>query len=129
MRRLAPALLAALCACAAPRPCTQALCPSRVDGEYRVIGWNRAVTAGADGPAVPVVSDSDVEVLRGTVEFVNRRAVVRAEAGAAFRFAVSTSAPHAASIYVSTGSVSVALSSAAPSAAVPPGATYPLPAR
>jgi hypothetical protein len=131
MRRLllAAAVLAAS-ACASPAPCTQALCPSRVDGSYRVGGWDKTVTVAPGQPALPVVSDSSVEVLDGSVEFVNRKAVVRASAGSSFRFTVSTGSISAAvaAIAVSSGDVTVALSSGAP-AAIPPGAVYKLPNR
>jgi hypothetical protein len=128
MRRLllAAAVLSAA-ACASPAPCTQALCPSRQDGSYRVSGWDKTVTVAPGQPALPVVSDSSVEVLDGRVEFVNRRAVVRAAAGSSFRFSVSTAALHVATIEVSSGDVSVALSSAAAPSPLAPGAVYPLP--
>jgi hypothetical protein len=114
-------------ACFAPRPCTQALCPSRLEGTYRVMGWNRAVAVGPGAPAVPIVSDSEVEVTGGSVEFVNGKAVVRADAGALFRFEISTSSPHAPLLRVSAGSVTVALSSGAAPASVAPGSAYLLP--
>jgi hypothetical protein len=128
MRRLllAAAVLSAA-ACASPAPCTQALCPSRQDGSYRVSGWDKSVTVAPGQPALPVVSDSSVDVLDGSVEFLNRRAVVRAAAGSSFRFAVSTQAAHVASIAVSSGEVTVALSSGAAPSPVAPGAVYPLP--
>lgn len=129
MRRL---LLAAIvlssAACFAPRPCTQALCPVSVDGTYRVTGWNRTVAVGPGTPALPIVSDSDVAVTDGSAAFVNGKTFVRASAGAAFRFEVSTASTHASSLLVSSGTVTVALSSAAAPAAVPPGVPYVLPA-
>ena len=130
MRRLllAAAVLAAS-ACASPAPCTQALCPSRVDGSYKVTGWDKSLTVAPSQPALPVVSDSTVDVLDGRVEFVNREATVRAEAGSSFRFSVSTGSIKnaVASIAVSSGSVSVSPSSGAALSPVSPGTTYPLP--
>jgi len=128
MRRL---LLAAVvlssAACFAPRPCTQALCPLSADGTYRVTGWNRTVAVGPGAPAVPIVSDSEVEVTDGSAAFVNGKTVVRAAAGASFRFEVSTASTHASSLLVSSGTVTVAFSSAAAPATVPPGVPYFLP--
>lgn len=130
MRRLllAAAVLSAA-ACASPAPCTQALCPSRVEGSYRVGGWDKTVTVEPGQPALPIVSDSSVDVLDGRVEFVNRKAVVRAAAGSSFRFSVSTGSISAAvaSIAVSSGEVSVALSSGAAPSPVAPGSSYALP--
>jgi hypothetical protein len=128
MRRLLLAAAAlSSAACFAPRPCTQALCPSRLDGAYRVTGWNRTVTSGPGSPEIPIVSDSVVDVTDGSVEFTNGKSVVRASAGASFRFLVSTESVHAASLIVSSGSVSVALSSGAASAPVAPGSAFVLP--
>lgn len=131
MRRLLLAAAALSAACASPAPCTQALCPSRVDGSYKITGWDKSLTVGPGQPAVPVVSDSTVEVLDGSVEFTNRKAVVRAAAGSSFRFTVSTgSVKNAiASIAVSSGDVSVALSSGAERSPVAPGSAYSLPNR
>lgn len=130
MRRLllAAAVLSAA-ACASPAPCTQALCPTRVDGSYRVNGWDKSVTVAPGQPAVPVVPDSSVDVLDGSVEFVNRKAVVRAAAGSSFRFTVSTGSVAAAvaSIAVSSGDVSVALSTGEAPSSVAPGAVYLFP--
>lgn len=106
--------VAFLAACAAPRPCTQALCPGKVGGEYRVSGWGKSVTVSAGAPPIPIVSDSEVTVSGGPAEFVNRRTVVRAEPGATFTFLVSSDSVHAASLVVSSGSVSVSVASAAP---------------
>lgn len=129
MRRLLlTSLVLSAAACASPAPCTQALCPSRQDGSYRVSGWDKTVTVAPGQPALPVVSDSSVDVLDGRVEFVNRRAVVRAAAGSSFRFSVSSDSAHVASIAVSSGEVSVALSSSSAPSFVTPGAAYPLPA-
>jgi hypothetical protein len=127
MRRPLFAALVLCAACAAPRPCTQALCPLHQDGSYRVNGWNKTVTVAPGQPPIPIVSDSTVEVLDGRVEFVNDRAVVRAAAGASFRFTISTGPVHVPSIAVAAGEVSVALSSTSAPSLVPPGATRPLP--
>jgi hypothetical protein len=128
MRRL---LLAAavLCAsaCAGPTPCTQALCPWHQSGSYRVTGWNKSVTVAPGQPAIPIVSDSTVEVLDGKVEFVNGLAVVRADTGASFQFSVSSGPIRVSSILVASGEVSVALSSTSAPSRVAPGAPYPLP--
>jgi len=127
MRRLAlPAALAVLsCACFAPLPCTQALCPSKVEGVYRVAGWTRSVDSGPDTPQVPVVSDSSVTVLSGKVEFVNRRAFIAASEGTAFRFEVSTDSKHVPVVEVVRGSLAVSVDSA-PATVVLPGAPYML---
>jgi hypothetical protein len=127
MRHLlfAAAVLAA--ACAGPTPCTQALCPLQHEGSYRVSGWNKSVTVAAGQPSLPIVSDATVDVLDGRAEFVNGRAVVRAGAGASFRFSISTGAVHAASISVASGEVSIALSSTSAPSVVAPGATRQLP--
>ena len=130
MRRLllAAAVLSAA-ACASPAPCTQALCPSRVNGSYRLVGWDKTVTVTPDQPAIPVVNETSVDVLDGSVEFVNRKAVVRAAAGSSFHFTVSTGSVKnaVASISVSSGDVSIALSSGAERSPIPPGTVYPLP--
>jgi hypothetical protein len=128
MRRLLFAAAVLSAACAAPLPCTQALCPSHQDGSYRVTGWNKTVTVAPGQPAIPIVSDSSVEVLDGRAEFVNRSAFVRAAAGSSFRFSVSSDSAHVASIVVSSGEVTVALSSTSASTALAPGAAYALPA-
>ena len=128
MRRLllAAAVLSAS-ACASPAPCTQALCPWHYDGSYRVSGWDKAVTVAQGQPAIPVVSDSTVDVLSGRVEFLNRRAVVRASEGASFHFEVSTASVRVPSVTVMAGSVSVALSSTAAPSPLKPGVPYYLP--
>ena len=129
MRRLLPlVLLAFSAACFAPLPCTQALCPSKVEGTYRVAGWNRSVDSGPDTPQSPVVSDSSVSVLSGRVEFVNGDAVIAATEGAAFRFEVSTGSVRVPTIVVSSGSLTVSVSSG-PLTTVTPGAPYPLPSK
>ncbi|HEX4048812.1 MAG TPA: hypothetical protein VH309_13295 [Elusimicrobiota bacterium] len=111
MRRLLFAAAVLCAACAGPKPCTMALCPSKVDGAYRVSGWTSSVTVTPGTPAIPIVPFADVDVLSGRVQFVNRRAVVTASEGAQFRFSVSTAAVPVPSILVSSGEVSVALSS------------------
>ena len=127
MRRLLLAFVIASAACASPAPCTQALCPAHYDGSYRVSGWNKAVTVVPGLPALPIVSDSTVDVLSGRVEFVTRRAVVRAAEGASFRFEVSTASVRVPSITVSSGLVTVGLSSAAAPSPLTPGVPYSLP--
>ena len=126
MSRLIFAAAVLFAACAAPLPCTQALCPSRRDGSYRVSGWDKTLVVAPGQPPLPIVSDSSVEVQDGTVEFVNRRAVVRADAGASFRFSVSSDSAHVPSILVSSGGVSVALSSTSAASPVPLSAPYRL---
>lgn len=131
MKRLPFAALAfaVLCAsaCFAPRPCTQALCPSRVDGAYQISGWNSSVTAGGDQPAPPIVSDSQVTVTKGTVEFVNGKSVVKASEGASFRFEIAPKpSKPIPSIQVSSGTVSVSLSSG-PAQDLTAGSTFFLP--
>ncbi len=121
---VAAALLSA--ACAAPLPCTQALCPSRRDGSYRVSGWDKTVVVAPGQPALPIVSDASVAVQDGPVEFVNRLSVVHAGAGASFHFSVSSDSAHVPSILVSSGEVSVAISSTSAASPVPPGAPYRL---
>ncbi|MFI5350561.1 MAG: hypothetical protein ACHQ2Z_13525 [Elusimicrobiota bacterium] len=128
MRRLLLAsAIASAAACASPGPCTQALCPRHLDGSYRVSGWTNPVTVTSGAPEIPIVSDSSVEVLSGRVEFVNRRAVVRAAEGSSFRFEVSTASVRVPAIIVAAGSVTVALSSTAAPSPLTPGVTYYLP--
>lgn len=130
MRRLAlPAALAALtAACFAPLPCTQALCPDKVDGAYRVTGWNTSVDSGPDAPQVPVVSDSTVQVLNGKVRFLNRATTLTASEGASFRFEVSTGSRRVPLVTVDSGTVTVSVSSG-PETALPAGVPYALPVR
>ena len=128
MKRLIAAYVLCAAACAAPRPCTQALCPLPSEGTYRVRGWNSAVSVSPGAPALPIVSDSTVDVLSGKVAFSNGKTIVIAGSGATFRFEVSSGPVAAASLLVSAGDVSVAPSSAAASTPVPPGAPYFLPA-
>lgn len=126
MRRLllAAAVLSSA-ACFAPRPCTRALCPAGVDGAYRVSGWNSSVSVDRGAPAVPIVSDSEVQVTDGSVAFVNGTAVVRASAGAAFHFelAAPPSEPYPV-IKVSSGSVTVSLSSGSVQTVAPGAAVF-----
>ncbi len=127
MRRLAPfVLLIGASACFAPLPCTQALCPLKVEGIYRVAGWGREVNSGPDTPQSPIVSDSNISVLSGRVEFVNRGTVVAAAEGAEFRFEVSTGSVRIPTVTVSSGALTVSVSSG-PTTTVRPGAPYPLP--
>lgn len=120
---LAAALLTS--ACAGPRPCTQTLCPARLAGSYEVRGWSGTIAVSPDTPKPPVPSDANVTVLTGEAEFINGKATLRAVAGTAFRYSVSTRA--VSSIDVSSGSVSVFLSSTAVPVSVLPGAPYLLP--
>ena len=58
-------------ACAGPRPCTRSLCARKVEGAYRVSGWNRSVTVNAGG-----------RLLEGVIEYAleeKRLLVARAE--------------------------------------------------
>lgn len=120
---LAAALLTA--GCAGPRPCTRTLCLARLAGSYEVRGWSGAVTVSPDVPKPPVPSDSDVSIVTGEAEFANGKTTLRAGAGTSFRYSVSTRA--VSSIEVSSGSVSVLVSSAAVPTTVLPGAPSLLP--
>lgn len=126
MRRASLLAAVLLSGCAGPRPCTRTLCPARLAGSYEVRGWSGTLTISPDAPQPPVPSDSEVSVLTGEAEFTHGQATLKASAGAAFRFMVSTGA--VASLEVSSGSVTVLISSAAAPAAVLPGAPYFLPA-
>jgi hypothetical protein len=124
-----PAFLAALlllAACAGPKPCTRALCVTKLDGTMELMGWSGSVAANADSPKPPVLSDTTVTVRGGSAEFVNGKSRVIAADGASFQFSVSTRA--IPSIQVFSGSVSVApaKSTAAP-VEIAPGAPYALP--
>lgn len=121
-------LLAAvlLTGCAGPRPCTRTLCPARLAGSYEVRGWSGTLTITPDVPQPPVPSDSEVSILTGEAEFTHGKATMKTSAGTTFRFMVSTSA--AASLEVSSGCVSVLVSSASAPAPILPGALYLLPA-
>jgi hypothetical protein len=128
MRRLVAVLVLGACACAAPAPCTQDLCPSRVAGSYRVAGWQGAIVVSSGAPIVPIVSDSRVEVLDGSVEFSLGAARLDAPAGAAFRYELRPPPKHPTpAVDVSSGSITVRLSSAAAPVTVSAGSSYVLP--
>jgi hypothetical protein len=121
------AFLAALClaaACAAPKPCTLALCVSKLDGTMDLSGWSGSVRAASDSPKPSVVNETEVRMVYGKAEFMNGKTKVSADEGSVFTFRVSTRA--IPSIELSTGSVTIQLSSGAPVALVP-GAPYYLP--
>lgn len=124
MRRALLAGLVLLAACAGPKPCTRTLCVTKLEGALELTGWNTSVRATAASPKPPVISDTSVTVVEGAAEFVNGRTRVAAAEGAAFRFSVSTRA--IASIEVSSGSVTVMLSTGAP-VTLAPGTPYFLP--
>ena len=123
MRPLLAGLLL-LAACAGPKPCTRTLCVDKLDGTMRLEGWNRSVTATAASPKPPVMSASTVTMVYGTAELHNGKTKVVASEGSSFKFSVSTRA--VSSIEVSSGSVTVSLSSGAP-VALTPGVPYALP--
>jgi len=119
-------LLALLAGCAAPKPCTRALCVERLDGTLVTSAWSGTVTSTASEPTPPVPPDSEVTVRYGSAEFRHgRQTLVAAGEGASFRFTVSTGA--AASISVSSGPVAVSVSSGAAPVPVAPGTTFVLP--
>ncbi len=124
MRRVLLAGLVLLAACAGPKPCTRTLCVTKLDGTLELTGWNASVRATAESPKPPVVSDTKVTIVYGSAEFVNGKTRVAAAEGAAFKFSVSTRA--IASIEVSSGSVTVTLSTGTP-VRLAPGAPYLLP--
>lgn len=111
MRRLVLLLAAPLLACA-PKPCTKALCPVSSDG-YEIRGV-KSVSAPAGTPLPAVPPDGVVEVSAGRSEFKVSESRVFAQAGASFRFFLSSGAP---ALDVTSGPVSVARSSE-PAAAV-----------
>ncbi len=127
MRRLVCALAAFAAACATPSPCTRALCPTRVDGTYLLRGWKGTVLVTPTVPPAPVISDVEVQVLSGNLEFVNNTALVRASAGALFHIEVSTQAEPTPMLFVSSGPVSVAQRSGDPFHFVTPGQVWALP--
>jgi hypothetical protein len=127
MRRLVLLLAAAAAACAVPEPCTRALCPTKVDGTYRVAAWKGNVTVATGEPALPVVPDSEISVTSGQVEFVNNAALIRASAGAVFHLEVSTAAKPVPELYVSSGAVVVAQAPGQPFETVAPGTRWLLP--
>lgn len=124
MRRALPFLLVLLAACAGPKPCTRSLCVTRLDGTMDLAGWNDTVRASSESTKPPVLSDATVTMVYGTAEFRHGKTKVVAEEGSSFKFTVSTRA--VSSIEVSSGTVTVQLSSGAPVALVP-GALYALP--
>lgn len=124
MPRILLAGLVLLAACAGPKPCTRTLCVTKLDGTMEFAGWSGRVRATAESPKPPVVSDTTVTMVSGTAEFVNGKTRVSAAEGSSFKFSVSTRA--VSSIEVSSGSVTVTLSTGAP-VALAPGAPYDLP--
>ena len=113
-----------LAACAGPKPCTRTLCVAKLDGTMRLDGWNRSVTSTAQSPKPPVMSDATVTMVYGTADFLNGKTRVVASEGSSFKFSVSTRA--IPSIEVSSGTVTVELSSGAP-VALSVGAPFYLP--
>lgn len=113
-----------LAACAGPKPCTRTLCVTKLDGTMELAGWNATVKATSDSPKPPVMSDTTVTMTFGSAEFRNGKTRVTASEGSSFKFTVSTRA--VAAIDVSSGSVTVSLSSGAP-VALTPGVPYNLP--
>ena len=124
MRKAFLAGLLLLAACAGPKPCTRTLCVAKLDGTMDLSGWGGSVRETSDSPKPPVMSDTTVTMVYGTAEFVNGKTKVKAEEGSSFKFSVLTRA--IAAIEVSSGSVTVSLSSGAP-VSVAPGAPYFLP--
>jgi|CXWL01.1.fsa_nt_gi hypothetical protein len=122
MRKALAAILL-LSACAGPKPCTRTLCVEKLDGTMELRGWNGTVRVSADTPKPPVPSDSEVTIVNGSADFINRNVKISAAEGSVFRFVVSTTAT---SIDVSAGMVSISVSSAAP-VMIQPGAPYDLP--
>ena len=124
MPRLLLAGLILLAACAGPKPCTRTLCVTKLDGTMDLVGWNGSVQATTTSPKPPVMSDTTVTLVYGTAEFRNGKTKVAAGEGSSFKFSVSTRA--ISSIEVSSGSVTVTLSTGT---VVPlaPGAPYYLP--
>ncbi len=130
MRSLAVALLVAAmnAACFAPLPCSQALCPEKVAGSYRVNGWTRSVISGADTPQTPIVSDSSVKILEGSVDFKIRATTLRAASGTSFHFELSTGSLRTPEISVIDGMVTV-ITSSGPAVNVSSGLPYILPSK
>jgi hypothetical protein len=132
MRRLLfGAAVLSSAACFAPRPCTLALCPAGTTGSYTVTGWDREVASGPDSPRIPIVSNSEVKVTDGTVEFVNGKTVLRASAGTTFRFTAAVpkhkKTPKTDStIAVSSGSLTVSVSTEA-AKTIAAGSSFVLP--
>jgi len=113
-----------LAACAGPKPCTRSLCVSKLDGTMDMTGWSGSVRATAESPKPPVLSDSTVTMVYGTAEFRQGKTTIAAAEGASFKFMVSTRA--VSSIEVSSGAVSVTLSTGT-SLTLTPGVPYALP--
>lgn len=126
-RALLLAVAGAAAACAVPQPCTRALCPTRVNGTYRLHGWKGDVVVTPQTPPLPVTSDMQVQVLAGSLEFVNNAALIRASAGSDFHIEVSTDSQPIPELYVSSGPVDVAQRPGQPFVVVPPGTRWPLP--
>jgi uncharacterized cupin superfamily protein len=128
MRRLVLlSFVFAAASCALPVPCTRALCPTRVEGTYRVSAWKGVVTVTPSEPAVPVVSDEEVSVVSGQIEFVNNDALIRASEGAVFHLEVSTAPKPVPELYVSSGTVIVAQAPGQSFETVAPGTRWLLP--
>ena len=123
MRRLLALLL--LAGCAAPRPCTKALCVERLDGTMETKSWSGTVVATSATPVPPVPSDAEVTMRYGSAEFRRAQSRVRAEEGSAFRFTISTRA--VASLAVTSGVVTVVPSTGAAAVTVAPGSTFEFP--
>jgi uncharacterized cupin superfamily protein len=124
MPRLLLAGLVLLAACAGPKPCTRTLCVTKLDGTMELAGWSGSVRATTESPKPPVVSDTTVTMVYGTAEFVNGKTRVTATEGSSFKFSVSTRT--VSSIEVSSGSVTVTLSTGTP-VTLAPGAPFFLP--
>lgn len=86
--------------------------------------WNGSVRATAESPKPPVLSDTTVTMVYGTAEFRQGKTAIAAAEGAEFKFTVSTRA--ISSIEVSSGTVSVTLSTGT-SLTLAPGVPYALP--
>ncbi len=97
---------------------------TKLDGTMDLAGWSGTVRATADTPQPPVMSDTTVTMVYGSAQLRNGKTIVSASEGSSFKFTVSTRA--VAEIEVSSGTVTVALSTGAP-VALTPGAPYRLP--
>ncbi|MEK7233998.1 MAG: hypothetical protein AAB268_09300 [Elusimicrobiota bacterium] len=124
MRRLIFAGLVLLAACAGPMPCTRTLCVAKLNGTMDLAGWSGSVRATTESPKPPVISDTQVTMIYGTAEFINGKTRVTATEGSSFKFSVSTRA--VPTIDISSGAVTVTLSTGAP-IALTSGSTYCLP--
>lgn len=126
MRHAGPILVLLAAACAAPRPCTLTLCPDRVEGTVEVSSWGGTVRMTPTSPQPPIPSEAQVTVVYGRAEFVRRGGSrVLAEEGASFRLVVSTHTSDA--LVVSSGAVSVVLSSDSAPVPLTPGSVIALP--